>query len=247
MDPLAQCQEDLFYRLLSRKQLKAAGVMVQLMKPRAEGNAMSIIDRINIILAGQVTGGSRKGLALLLPLPAFEPKSPNVPSVMGDVILKVIILENIMVNGDTDGTGLSCEGAALLVALAGHHFILADNRRLIFNGMTPLKVEAEDFQADIAYEVSFKVATGFRHEDECQQPMLAITGEPGFEELTFTSATSGATVWMTLDGSLPCEQNPAAVPVTGPLPVLPATGTTVRAVAVRDDLNPSSPAYLVIP
>jgi len=244
MDPLARCQNDLYYRLLSRLQLKAAGVMILEMRPRTEADGTMIISNINNVLAGQVSDGSRTGLAILLPLPAFEPKSPNLPALMGTVIVKVIVLENIMINLGEGGTGLSCEAAAILVGLAGHAFVLADNRRAVCDSITPLKVDEEDFQADIAYEVTFKIADGFAQEACCQQPAITIDGD----ELTVTSATSGSVVYLTLDGSLPCAENPAATPVATATPIAaPITGTIIRAVATRPDLNPSVPAYLVAP
>ena len=243
MDPLAQIQSDLFFRLLSRKQLSAAGVAVQIMRPRQEADATAIISGINTILAGQTSDGARQGLAMLLPLPAFEPEKPNLPSVMGQITQTVIVLENIAINEGPNGTGLTCEAAAILASLAGHNFILSDSRRLTHSGMTPLKVDEQDFSADIAYEVTFKCPAGFRQEAECQMPGLSADGD----DLIITSATPDSVVYLTTDGSLPCEQNPTAAPVSGTLDIgtLP-TGTLIRAVAIHDSLNPSSPAsYLV--
>lgn len=243
MDPLAQIQSDLFYRLLSRKQLSAAGVAVQIMRPRKEGDATAIIDGINNILAGQTSDGARQGLAMLLPLPAFEPNKPNVPAVMGEITQKVIVLENIAINEGPNGTGLTCEAAAILASLAGHNFIAADVRRLTHDGMTPLKVDEQDFSADIAYEVTFKCPAGFKQEPECQMPQIFVEGDT----IAIASATADSIVYITTDGSLPCEQNPAAMPVSGEIDIstLP-TGTLIRAVALHDTLNPSSPAsYLV--
>lgn len=243
MDPLAQIQSDLYYRLLSRKQLIDAGVAVQIMRPRQEADATAIISGINTILAGQVSDGGRCGLAMLLPLPAFEPEKPNLPSVMGQITQTVIVLENIAINEGPNGTGLSCEAAAILTSLAGHNFILSDSRRLTHSGMTPLKVDDQDFSADIAYEVTFKCPAGFRQEPECQMPSLTSDGD----NLTVTSVAEDVVIYLTTDGSLPCEQNPAASPAYGTIDIstLP-TGTLIRAVAIHDTINPSSPAsYLV--
>lgn len=237
-DPLAQAQNDMFVRLKTRLQLITAGVHVEQMRPRENGEAIKIQEAINNSLAGQISDGARVGLAILLPLPGFNLTKPNVPAVMGEMVLKVVVLENIMQNMGPQGTHMTCETAACLVALAGHHFQLADNRLLICDGFDPINTEGQDYSADIAYEVTFRCQFGMQQETECAMPQILIDGS----SLMMTCDTEDAQILATFDGSMPWPGNPAAVPVSTTFET-PEPGVIIRAVAYRSDRNPSSPAW----
>jgi len=238
MDALAQAQNDLFTRIATRKQIVEAGLSAHQMRPRTEGESLAIINTINTVLAGTVSDSTRTGLAVLVPLPAFEVTRKNIPAVFGQIVFRVIVLENIMVNMSDAGTGLSCEAAAALIMLAGHHFEMADGRSVTCDGMTPLDVASQDFAADIAYEVTFRTDAGWKNEPECAKPTIVVDDY----EVTVTCATSGAAIWLTTDGSMPSPSNPKAFLVTGPFEPVPIP-TVYRAVAYHPDINPSSPAY----
>jgi hypothetical protein len=238
MEPFASAQNDLFVRLSSRKDLRAAGIDVQVMRPRAELEATAIIQTINHTLAGTASDGSRAGLAVLVPLPGYENKQPNIPGLFGDMVFSVIVLENIMINMGDKGTGVTCEEAATMVMLAGHNFPIMDGRGLTCDGMSPLAVENEDFTADVAYEIRFRCKAGFNAQVECSQPV--ITNDAG--NVTVSCATANAVIWVTLDGSMPHPGNPtafiaaAAFDLTAP--------AIIRACAYHDEINPSAPAWL---
>lgn len=238
MEPFSEAQNDLFIRLATRKSLLASGISVQVMRPRAELEATAIIEKINNALLGMVGSGPRAGLAVLVPLPGFENKQPNFPGLFGDMVFSVVVMENILINMGSKGTGVTCEEAATMVMLAGQSFTMMDGRAVTCDGMTPLVLDQQEFQADVAYEVRFRCKAGFNQELECAAPVISA----GDFEVTVSCATTGAQVWVTLDGSMPHPGNPKSISIVGSFD-RPSAPLIIRAVAYHETLNPSSPTW----
>lgn len=240
MEPFAAAQNDLFIRLSTRRSLISNGIHVQAMMPGTDLEAEAIISKLNNALAGQTSDSARAGLAVLIPQPGFENKQPNIPGLFGDMTFTVIVLENVMINRGDAGTGVTCAEAATMVMLAGADFPILDGRPLICDGMTPLEVDQQDFQADLAYEVRFRCKAGFNAELE----VAALGATVDEDEVTFTCATSGAEIWVTKDGSMPHPGNPAAVIATGSFVITDERPVIVRACGYHPSLNPGKPAWL---
>lgn len=244
LDPLARAQLDAAARLRSRLVFAEAGVMVQLMRPRSAAEATAIVGKINDALQGLLTESARSGLSIMVPLPSFKVTAPNLPFIMGEIALRIVVMENIAINEGESGTGITCEGAALLIQDALHDFMLEDSRRVTCVGMEPLDVADQEFVADIAYEITFTAPLGYQRQAECDQPLIVNASG----NLTFTTATAGASLLITLDGSLPAPGAPGCVPApSGFVMPLGLSGTIVRCVAVKPGINPSLPARIVIP
>lgn len=241
MEPFAQAQNDLFVCLSTRRTIAEAGIDVQVMRPRAALEASAIITKINSALAGIAAPGARAGLAVMVPLPGFENKQPNIPGLFGDMVLTVVVMENILINMGDAGTGVTCEEAATMVMLAGAGFPILDGRGLTCDGMFPLEVDQQDFSADVAYEVRFRCKAGFNAETECA-PVQLVEDEGS---VTATCSTSGAVIWLTQDGSMPHPDNAAALIVaSGSTVIPPATPVVIRARAYHPTTNPGPPAWL---
>ena len=240
MEPFASAQNDLFVRLRTRPALKAAGVDVQQMRPRSEAEAAAIVTGINNVLAGlaNVSGGARSGLAVLVALPGFENRQNNLPGIFGEMVFSVVVLENILQNMGPNGTGMSCEEAATHVMLAGHQFLIADGRALACDGMEPMNVDQQEFQADVAYEIKFRCPAGWTQEPECAMPTVTV----GEASISVSCATPAAQIWVTLDGSMPEPANPTAFQASGPFDY-DGPPCVLRAAAYHESLNPSSPLW----
>lgn len=241
LDPLQQIQADFTARLRSRRQLR--GLHIQDLRPRSEAESTLIVDGVNQALAGMVTNGVFAGLSLLVPLPTFEVNRKNNTDAFGDVIVTVQVLENVMINEGPNGSRISCEGAAILAMMAGHHFQLRQSMTSVADEMRPLEVDKQDWNADIAWQVQFRVACGFVQEAACPVPQVS------FEDYTLTVSTSqaGGVIYLTLDGSLPWSGNPAATALQSGAALDVTSGAVVRAVTTHPELNDSSAFYLVIP
>lgn len=236
-DPLQQAQLDLTARLRSSDLL--TDLAIYDLRPRSAEEAAAIQDTINSALAGMVGPETRAGLTILVPVPLFEVDKPDVPAPVGEIVLSVQVLEQIMINEGAGGTGLSCEGAALTVLRLGHQLVLRPNQILFADGMRPLEVDREDWSADVAWEVRFRVRGGFDPLPSCDLP--SIVNAAG--EITITATTSGAAVYYTLDGSYPWHGNPAAALYDTPF-AAPAAGTSLRAIATKPGLADSGAAEL---
>lgn len=237
MEPFASAQNDLFIRLSTRKDLQASGIDVQVMRPRSELESTAIIQGINDVLAGTASNGSRAGLAVMVPLPGFENKQPNIPGLFGDMVFSVIVLENIMINMGDKGTGVTCEEAATMVMLAGSNFPIMDGRAMTCDGMSPLNVDSQDFTADVAYEIRFRCKAGFNSQLECAQPSISQNSNI----VTVTCATANAVIWVTLDGTMPHPGNPAGFIVSSTFDL--SSAAIIRACAYHPEINPSAPAW----
>ncbi|MES2597182.1 MAG: hypothetical protein V4662_17680 [Verrucomicrobiota bacterium] len=239
LDPLANAQNDLFERIRHRRNISGNSISVQQMRPRTEEDATAITDGINKILStlANAPEGPLSGLAIMLPLPAFSITQPNNPNLFGEIVFSVLVLENIMINGGSGGTGVTCELAAIEVMKAGHNTMIADNRALICDGMVPYEIQKEEYLADIAYEVTFRARAGFAQDAECRQPLIVVDGD----DITVSCETAGASVSVTSDGTYPAPTNPNAFTVASGTPFDGSglTGLTLRAVAYHPDLNPS--------
>lgn len=245
-DPLANAQNDLFERIRHRRGIADNSIDVQQMRPRTEEDATAIKNGINTTLAGtsNLSGGPLAGLAILVPLPSFKITEPNLPSLFGEIVLSVVVLENILINGGQDGTGITCEQAAVEVMKAGHLAMIADNRALTCDGMSPVDVDPQEYMADIACEVVFRARAGMAPSASCSQPLIEVDGSA----FTVTCATAGATIYATTDNTYPAPSNPNAftVPHNVENDGTDLSGLPLRAVAYHPDLNPSLPAFITL-
>jgi hypothetical protein len=238
IDPFQRTQLDVAARL--RACLALRDITIQEMRPRSEAEALGIADAVNNALAGLQTDTTRAGLTILVPVPEFKVREPNLPAPFGDVIVQVQILENTLINEGENGSGLSAEGAAIEVMRALHHCLLRPNALLYGDKIEALDID-DSWSADLAVGVWCKMAGGFDPAPQCHVPLIENSGG----NITVTTTTSGAACLVTLDGSYPHAGNSAAIPVSAPFPT-PASGTVIRAVATRPDLDDSGANWLQI-
>ncbi len=241
LDPLTSAQLDLAGRLRGSDLLADVGIYD--LRPRSAEEAAMIETAINNSLGAMVGPKGRSGLAVMLPIPAFDADRPDVPGVVGDIIITVQILEKIMVNEGPEGTGISCEACAWTVMRLGHHLMLRPSQLLYAARMRPLDVDGQqDWDADVAWEVEFRLRGGVDPLPCSDIPL--IVEEDGI--ITITTATAGAQILVTTDGSWPWPGNPEASVYDTPFPA-PASGTSVRAITTKPGLADSGAAEITLP
>ena len=188
-------------------------------------------DLENRVLAGlktMSTGiGGRRGLCVLVMAPELTATERNLPGppMLGQIQIQTV--EQVNVNREaTAGTGIAAATAALHVLAALHHedlgevFLYADHNPVTTVEVVPgFVARAVTLQYRLGLDVAARVA-----------PLaVSIAGSIA----TLTSATTGALIVYTLDGSFPSPLSAAALtyPPGGIETAAMAAGTVIRALA----------------
>lgn len=180
----------------------------------------------------------KRGLGIqVLPI-AVTAGETNLPGPPLKLRCQILAIENMTLNRNADrGTGMTTSQAALniLGALHLHNFGIA-SLYAEANPITPEKAEP-GFEAH--------VITLFCRSDGYGGPgKVAIPWPTEADDIiTLTTATAGAAIYYTTDGSYPTPDNGTlyAAPITGAI-----VGTTYRAAAYLSPLNPSDLAQFVV-
>jgi len=225
-------QQDVYHLLKQVDTL--ADVAVINKRPRDAAEAVLIEDAINkALLGGYLEGETGKaGLCIQVLMPDAEVNESNVPGPQLDVVLFVRITENPLVNEGADGTGIHAEDAAMIVLQALHHWhregrcVYAD-KRAIRDGDT-------DEDGHITFEVVVRTELGVSPLARVADPVITYAAG----NVTLASATSGAALYHTTDGSTPAPSNAAALLYAAPFAA--ASGVTIRAAAFKSGLLPSA-------
>lgn len=161
----------------------------------------------------------------------------NTPGPYFDLIY---IEAHVAENRNINDTGRDCEEVAARLAQ-----IVIDYREegicedFVFDTIEPIAMPKE-FEHLAALNVKFQTAGAERYKpDVVETPIIAFAGG----EATMSSATAGASIYFTLDGSRPTDR-------TGTLyfaPVAVAAGTTVKARAYKAGLRASAIATAIAP
>lgn len=198
-------------------------------------------DAVNNALMGKVPVNGKMGLACLIFCPEGQPATRSNNGLVVDFEIVVRYVCNTSLNFSPDhGTGITCED------------ILVEGMLLIQN-WTPLRghtLTIEDFgkvtldkQPHLwAWECTVKAHDAQSARVKCALPKITAAEDEAGTTITLTTATEGAAIYYTLDGSLP-------TPKAGILYQLPfeLTGSaTVRAMAWMTDLMPSDCANLEV-
>lgn len=177
--------------------------------------------------------GKRGVAVFVLQIIADEPNTSGNPFAYMSLSLAFQVVENLELNRGQGGTLKKARQVARrirdVIRCTRLEGLVSD-----FYGdkpcIDPLKLE--DMPANIvAYQVNFKCfETPGELPQQVQAPVPAVAGD----QLTFTCATVGATIYYTTDGSYPRAANTAATAYSGPI-TLPDTGYDLRACAYLTD------------
>ncbi len=180
-----------------------------------------------------LTGEDKIGLGLVV-LPAeVIGADRNLPGMSLRVMASVQVIEAVLFNRDaTNGTGIKASVAALRVLNTLHQ--LRVGNRLLYADRDP--VEALPMKKGfVGYNVTvYAEHNGAGDAERVLDLAFAIDDDA---KMVISTATSGAAIYYTDDGSFPGETNAEAMLYTGPITI--TTGMTFRAAAYASPLNPS--------
>jgi hypothetical protein len=170
------------------------------------------------------------GLAIVVLLPEVTEAEDNMPGPPFTVRVEVQVIEQVMINRSSTGTGVRSSQAAMEILRALHlHQIGAQLLYSDRDPIQPLPVKA----GHVSHAVRLLVRSSGLLTPARVSPVTASLAD---DTLTLTTATSGAVIRYTTDGSYPAA--PHANLYTEAIPA-PESGTFIRAVATAPALNPS--------
>lgn len=189
-----------------------------------------LLDGINQALGTLTAVGGKMGACVVVLSPTGNDDMPDAPSGPLSLSISVLVLEDVLVNGGASGTGKEALTIARRVHRALKHYAPVG----LCNALVPQKpclLPVDNPLAPVAYEVRFRTTEARTAALKCGMPSIAAAGEAFPKTITLTSATAGAAIYYTTDGTHPRSGNTAATLYAGPF-ALAATGT-VRAAAFK--------------
>ncbi len=184
-----------------------------------------ILQIVNKALAGTAKKNAKAGVAILVPLPAWQGRDAETPGPEGDLVITCQIIENTLINSGASGTGLSSFEVGFDVLGQLHRHTFNGVNTIVQDGLEPLRLN-DEITGDVAWEARLKMRCGTMPVTKVQQPMASIADDL----VTLTTGTSGAAIYFTTDNSLPTPSNGTLYTV--PFAV-PTSGTLLRATATK--------------
>ncbi len=179
-----------------------------------------------------LTGTEKIGLGLVV-LPAeITDAEKNLPGLPVRVMASVQIIEAVLINRGATGTGIKASVAALRVLDALHQLRIGN--RALYADKNP--VEAVSMKKGfVGYTVTvFSETNGGSGTGRVRDLGFALDLSGNLE---ITTATAGAAIYYTTDGSFPGPSNAAATLFTAPVEI--NDDMTLRAAAYLSPINPS--------
>jgi hypothetical protein len=225
---LINAKSDLYYRLLGDELLAPVSILID--DEHDMANRALVDAGPRNVRAGKTGASVTVSAVAVLTL-----NSGETPTPLMSLSCVLEVMEDVIINAGTDGTGLNAGEivARLIQLLHQSHF---DNR---FTGLrlapsAPIvEIDAEK-NGHRGYAVTF-VADQLNFNVIATCSSVIIDDDDGV--VTLTCPTSGTTIYYTIDGSYPGSGNTAATVYT--VPLTPSSGVTIRAAAQKTGLNPS--------
>jgi hypothetical protein len=222
---MERLQTDLTQYLLSDEGLTEV-VMVQV-RPRSALEATGFKSKLDRAVAGLEQRNGKRGMTLFVGMPVLRGVNTNLRAVHGELVVLINVVEKIVVNMGAGGTGMSAELVAERVAAVLQHHSFEPGQPLIIDGEAIRPKPEGVLDGSVEYEVAVRVPFFLGAPEKAARPSVSI--EAG--ALTMESATEGAHIYFTLDGSLPGPGNPDALLYTAPYTPPGAGPWEVRAAA----------------
>lgn len=207
MSPLEQLQNDVEQCLLSLAQINT--VAITAVRPRSAGAAAQIQTKINNTLAGLEVRNSKRGTAIIIGMPVLGNVNPNLYGVKGDLILELSVIENIMVNEGSDGTGFTAESLAYLLARMIPQMNFAPFGQLLADKQLITPRPEAVMEKRIEYRVRLSVLSHVKPFDKCATPQITRGGD-------IIVISGVGDLWYTTDGSFPGPGGITAIHYDGP-------------------------------
>ncbi|MGO8678051.1 MAG: chitobiase/beta-hexosaminidase C-terminal domain-containing protein [Limisphaerales bacterium] len=245
MNDFVELQEDLTQGLLAEPGLRFINV-IQYRKLRLQ----SEIDWSTVYTAPR---NGRSGCGILVEMPAFEVLHPNVSGPVGNLVLSCVALEEPNLNyAPATGTQMSAEEVSKFILDSSHQWEIGgagvmsavreairglwrtENLRVVGEGTLRDAIwDAQRFAGLVAYRIKLQMQAAATPVGRVNPP-AAQTRPSG---VSLSSATMGAEIFYTWDGSFPGPGNPRATKYSAPFP--PA-GPVLRYAAYKPGMFRSS-------
>ena len=174
------------------------------------------------------------GACVFILMPSLVPTTGDAAGPEYSVRHTVQVIEQPLFSQDaTSGVGKSAELIAEKVRKLIHYFA-ARGGILSFDGMDPIAVDV----GKISYGVAFRHRDSDDDYQRCGLPLLDPDAGASPQTVTITTATAGAAIYYTTDGSYPSSANPNAALYGGPVEIL--TPCTLQAAAQKTGLQQSN-------
>jgi hypothetical protein len=186
-----------------------------------------------------MTGTEKIGLGIVvLPAEVVEAER-NQPGPPLRISASCQVIEAVLINRGATGTGIKASVAALRALGALHHQQIGN--RVLYaerNAVEPLPGK----KGYVSYLVTlFSEANGSADVGRVRQLGFALDGDG---DLVISTATAGAAIYYTTDGSFPGPSNDEATLYDGPVNI--TDDMTLRAAAFLSPLNPSDISEVII-
>ena len=181
--------------------------------------------------------GGKVGAAILVEQPRFFPESDNL-AVRGQIVQAFTVLEHPTVNVSSIGTGKTAEELAIELFIL-FHGCPASQPSQVFTGFPSGAVVPDDSYTGLnAWVARFQMFGSPGRPERCGLPLITPDEGAVPQTVTLTSATSGAAIYYTTDGSYPSSVNvPASTLYTAPISI--AAACTLRCKAEKTGLQQS--------
>lgn len=185
--------------------------------------------------------GGKVGLFILVMRPTFVP-GPDDQSLRGTLYQDLLVLEHPTINESSQGTGIEAEACALELLDLFAFAPLGNNSQQAYSPAADGAVVPDDtFDGFNAWRTRLRSAAACPRLERCGVPLLDPDEGSGAELVTITTATPGAGIYYTLDGTYPSSSNGTLYTA----PFAPGAGATLLAAAEKTDLQQSGIAQAI--
>jgi hypothetical protein len=188
-------------------------------------------------LLSTVKGRSNKvGAAIIVHRPSYFPASDDT-SGRGQILQSFTALEHPTINAGDIGTGKSAEELSLELFLLFNQ-VAASVPSQVYTAFPGGAVTPDDsFEGFNAWLTRLQLFGNTEHMERCGVPLITPDSGASPQSVTLTTATGGASIYYTTDGSFPSDQNEEATLYTGAIAI--AEPTTIRAAAQKTGMQQS--------
>lgn len=225
LDQLEQDQHDFYGRLLADAYFADIKVLLEA-KGDVEPDVIQALSIFN-------DRGGKIGACVVVLMPTLTNDAPDSPGPRSLVRMSVQVIDQPVVNLATGGTGKSASQIAERVRQILHLFATGRGATYTFAGQDPVPVD----QGKNSYNVSFTRLCADCPPRKVAAVAISLSSPSVPSTATLSTATAGAVIRYTLDGSYPGSANAAALVYS--TPVLVSTAATLRAAAELTDYQAS--------